>query len=84
MHLHWYVQGSDGHEVAQKIAQQEMQVTQAALTRNPKSYSSWHHRKWIIQTHLVPLDAELRLVKQYAPPISCVKFPLCASTPDLT
>ncbi|DBA77983.1 TPA: Rab geranylgeranyltransferase, variant 2 [Trebouxia sp. C0004] len=42
-----------------------MQVTQTALTRNPKSYSSWHHRKWIIQTHLVPLDAELRLVKQF-------------------
>lgn len=57
-------QGKNGPEAAHRIAQQELQVTQAALTRNPKSYSSWHHRKWVIQTRLVPLDTELRLVKQ--------------------
>ena len=57
-------QGCDGPDTAKKIAQQEVQLTQAALTRNPKSYSSWHHRKWIIQMRLLPLDTELQLVKQ--------------------
>lgn len=58
------MQGSDGPEVAKALAQQELQLTQAALGRNPKSYGSWHHRKWIIQMRLVSLDDELKLVKQ--------------------
>ena len=58
------MQGSDGPEVAQALARQEVQLTQAALGRNPKSYGSWHHRKWIIQMRLVSLDDELKLVKQ--------------------
>ena len=58
------MQGCDGPEVAQALARQELQLTQAALGRNPKSYGSWHHRKWIIQMRLVSLDDELQLVKQ--------------------
>lgn len=58
------IQGSDGPEAAQAAARQELQLTQAALGRNPKSYGSWHHRKWVIQMRLVSLDDELNLVKQ--------------------
>ena len=61
------MQGSNGPEVAQATARQELQLTQAALARNPKAYGSWHHRKWIIQMQLVPLDEELLLVKQWVP-----------------
>ena len=58
------MQGSDGPEAAQAVARQELQLTQATLGRNPKSYGSWHHRKWVIQMRLVSLDDELKLVKQ--------------------
>ena len=59
------LQGSDGSEAAMKTARQELQVTQAALIRNPKSYGSWHYRKWITEQRLLPLEEELQLVQQY-------------------
>lgn len=32
-----------------KVLDKELTLTQAALTRNPKSYGAWFHRKWIIR-----------------------------------
>lgn len=58
------LQGADGPEAARKVAAQELQLTQAALTRNPKSYSSWHYRKLITEQQLLPLEDELQLVQQ--------------------
>lgn len=58
------LQGADGPEAARKAAAQELHVTQAALMRNPKSYGSWHYRKWIIEHRLLPLEKELQLVQQ--------------------
>ena len=59
------MQGVDGPEVARKIAAQELQLTQAALLRNPKSYGSWHYRKLITEQQLLPLENELQLVQQW-------------------
>ena len=68
-----FSQGSDGPEAAKKTARQELQVTQAALIRNPKSYGSWHYRKWITEQRLLPLEEELQLVQQYVTLSPCYK-----------
>jgi geranylgeranyl transferase type-2 subunit alpha len=39
-------------------------VLQACLTENPKSYSTWHHRKWVVAQGLAPLERELQLVSR--------------------
>ena len=37
-------------DAAHALVAGELQLTQKALTdRNPKSYSTWHHRRWIVQ-----------------------------------
>lgn len=58
------LQGADGPDVARKVAGQELQITQATLIRNPKSYGSWHYRRWITEHRLLPLEEELQLVRQ--------------------
>eukprot|EP00198_Chlamydomonas_reinhardtii_P003049 XP_001692385.1 predicted protein [Chlamydomonas reinhardtii] len=37
-------------------------VPEACLMENPKSYSAWHHRKWVVGQGLAPLERELQLV----------------------
>lgn len=42
----------------------ELALTQACLQENPKSYSTWHHRKWVVLKGLADLNAELKLVSR--------------------
>jgi geranylgeranyl transferase type-2 subunit alpha len=37
-------------------------LPQACLQENPKSYSTWHHRKWVVLKGLADLSKELKLV----------------------
>jgi len=41
----------------------ELKITAAALMRNPKSYSAWHHRAWVVAnwTDSISLPDELAL-----------------------
>jgi hypothetical protein len=53
-----------GGEEAQRASDGELQLTHLCLTENPKSYSAWHHRKWVVQKGLGNLDHELQLVSR--------------------
>eukprot|EP00879_Flechtneria_rotunda_P012814 GHRR01013380.1.p1 GENE.GHRR01013380.1~~GHRR01013380.1.p1 ORF type:complete len:149 (+),score=36.73 GHRR01013380.1:268-714(+) len=55
-----------GGEAAQKAADNELALTQACLLENPKSYSTWHHRKWVVLQGLADLQKELKLVARYS------------------
>ncbi|KAG7341153.1 protein prenyltransferase alpha subunit repeat-containing protein [Nitzschia inconspicua] len=48
-----------------KILETERGLTQAALQRNPKSYGTWFHRKWILQT-IKPVVVEAILKEELA------------------
>ncbi|PNW81017.1 hypothetical protein CHLRE_07g339350v5 [Chlamydomonas reinhardtii] len=51
-----------GGEEAARASEGELALTQACLMENPKSYSAWHHRKWVVGQGLAPLERELQLV----------------------
>ncbi|KER30753.1 hypothetical protein T265_13116, partial [Opisthorchis viverrini] len=43
----------DSHKV-KRLLDPELELTTRCLTTNPKSYSVWHHRRWIMNNHPVP------------------------------
>ena len=63
------MQGED-RAAAREVAAAELKVTENALLENPKSYSAWHHRLWIIRLRLLPLDEELQQVERSPPTFS--------------
>lgn len=44
----------------------EIKLTEQCLLNNPKSYSSWHHRYWVLERHPKPnWDQEFNLITRY-------------------
>ena len=58
------VQGEQGDEMAADAAKSELKLTETAIRKNPKSYAAWHHRKWLVDLGVAPLDKELQLVNK--------------------
>lgn len=53
-----------GGEEAVQAAKHELSVTERALMENPKSYSTFHHRKWVVSSGCCSLERELALVER--------------------
>ena len=53
-----------GGEPAVAAIAGELTVTERALMRNPKSYSTWHHRRWAVASGFCSLEREISLVEK--------------------
>lgn len=53
----YFAQGKD----KKQLCEAELQIIQAGLTKNSKSYGAWHHRKWVIGQATSDLSNELAL-----------------------
>jgi geranylgeranyl transferase type-2 subunit alpha len=53
--------GECAAERKSELAQGELQLTVAALKRNPKSYCAWSHRLWLLDERVADAAAELEL-----------------------
>lgn len=51
-----------GGEAAVAAVQAELALTERALHRNPKSYATWHHRRYLVAQGMCSLEHELALV----------------------
>lgn len=47
-------EGDKGEEALVEFMENEINLTEQWLLANPKSYSTWHHRFWILQHHPNP------------------------------
>lgn len=55
---------AEGGEHAVQAVAHELGLTERALMKNPKSYSTFHHRKWIVSSGFCSLEHELTLVEK--------------------
>ena len=57
------LQGEEGEEGERRaLVGKELKLVEAALQKNPKSYATWQHRKWVVaHKNLVDLKHELAL-----------------------
>ena len=47
------------------LATRELQLSQDAIVKNPKSYGAWYHRVWIIDRFVVDIDHEIKLCNKF-------------------
>ena len=52
-----------GGDEAVDASSHELAVTKQALMQNPKSYATFHHRKWVVSMGFCSLERELALVE---------------------
>ena len=52
-----------GGDEAVETTAHELTVTERALMQNPKSYATFHHRKWVVSCGYCSLERELALVE---------------------
>ena len=52
-----------GGDAAVDAVQTELSISEKALMRNPKSYATFHHRRWLVSTGFCSLEKELKLVE---------------------
>lgn len=50
-------------EVGGTLRDSELSLTAQAITKNPKSYSAWYHRTWILERFQCDLNQELDLCR---------------------
>jgi geranylgeranyl transferase type-2 subunit alpha len=48
-----------------EIVEKEMQLSQKAILKNPKSYGAWYHRIWILQRFEVNINHEIELCNRF-------------------
>lgn len=61
-----------GGEAAVAAVAGELALIERALQKNPKSYSAWHHRRWIVAKGFCSLERELQLVRLWVCACACV------------
>ncbi|KAL9272446.1 Geranylgeranyl transferase type-2 subunit alpha 1-like protein [Drosera capensis] len=55
----------DGDGGVEGVLKRELDVAQAALRVNFKSYGAWHHRKWVLNKCHSSLDKEMELINLF-------------------